>query len=145
MEPSRWGPVLWKTFHIVAAAYPRQPTQADRERYQQFYDVFGKVLPCMKCRNNYVRHMAAMPVVAHLADRDTLFGWTVAFHNTVNKSLGKRGDWTAEDAMRAHILASEASEASEAHADPLRPAVLVWVLLAIVLALLLVAIARTFT
>ena len=138
MEPSRWGPVLWKTFHIVAAAYPRQPTSADRERYQQFYESFGKVLPCTKCRINFGRHMTALPVVAHLADRDTLFQWTVVFHNTVNKMLGKRGDWSVDDAMREHILAPEA------RADPLRPAVQVWVSLAVVLALLLVATIKIF-
>jgi hypothetical protein len=97
LAPTVWGRCIWITVHVVALAFPEHPTTSDRERYRKFYLSIGDVLPCMKCRLNYKRHLSELPIDFYLADRDSLFLWTVKMHNIVNKELGKR-EWSIEEA-----------------------------------------------
>lgn len=89
IEPSVWGPALWKAFHLVALGYPSEPTHDNAETYKKFYTSFGTVIPCCKCRDNYQRHFIELPIEQGLGSKDDLFAWTVAMHNVVNRETNK--------------------------------------------------------
>lgn len=97
-EVRGWGHHLWATIHLVALGYPENPTFADREAYKKFYQAIGKVLPCTKCKANFIRHFASLDISPFLASRKSLFEWTVYLHNSVNKELGKPM-WNVEYAV----------------------------------------------
>ena len=98
MKPKIWGKHFWYTIHLAALGYPANPTFEEKMAYKDFYTSIGKVLPCKKCTLNFARHMADMNLDAHLHSKEQLFNWTVYFHNTVNKEIGKP-QWNTEYAM----------------------------------------------
>lgn len=103
MQPSVWGPALWRSLHIVALGYPDNcADEATRDMvrydYKQFYENFWRVIPCKKCSVNYRQHLQELPPIDnYLSCRNDLFTWTVALHNIVNKELGKR-EYSVEEA-----------------------------------------------
>jgi hypothetical protein len=102
MQPSVWGPCLWRSIHVIALAYPYSPSNEDKQNYKEFYENFWKVIPCQKCSVNYRRHLEELaPIDGFLSSPDDLFAWTVALHNIVNNELGKR-NYTVEEAKQIH-------------------------------------------
>lgn len=93
MTPEVWGRYLWFSIHYIAMDYPMKPSARDREYYKEFFENLWKVIPCFKCAQHYQQHLKEFPLVSEkadfLANRDTLFAWTVELHNIVNKELGK--------------------------------------------------------
>jgi hypothetical protein len=102
LSPIIWGKHIWTSMHIVALAFPEHPTTADREHYGRFFLSIGDVLPCSKCGVNYKKHLTHLPINFYLANRDTLFEWTVAMHNMVNTENGKL-TWTVEEAKEYYM------------------------------------------
>lgn len=98
ITPEVWGKYLWKSIHIVALAYPAQPTISDMKNYKSFFHIIGSILPCKKCSIQYMKHLKEIPIETFLNDTDDLFEWTVKIHNIVNKSLGKK-EWTLDEAI----------------------------------------------
>ncbi len=102
--PSVWGPQFWNVMHLVALGYPSAPTESDRGQYKQFYETFGHVVPCRKCRVAYQEHVKALPLTMQVLNTpDSLFAWTVQVHNAVNASTGKPSTWTAEQAKAYYL------------------------------------------
>ena len=50
-EPCKkvWGPVFWKLFHLVSAAYADQ----HRKAYKQWIQDYKKLIPCTECQENF--------------------------------------------------------------------------------------------
>lgn len=83
---SFFGPSIWKTIHsLAAAAATGDPAQeTDRETaFLSFLTALDLLLPCLKCRNEYIAYKSSTPPAK------PYFQWTVAFHNSVNARLGK--------------------------------------------------------
>jgi hypothetical protein len=102
MQPNHWGPSLWRSIHYVALGYPGD-TIADadtRDAYIMFFKNLWYVIPCLKCAANYKRHIVyeMPPIEGFMESGKTLFEWTVALHNLVNRELKKR-EWTYEEAL----------------------------------------------
>lgn len=90
MQPSLWGPHLWKSIHYIALGYPDNPDPELRTTYKDFYVNLWRVVPCLKCAINYRRHLTELPPIDEfLGSKEDLFKWTVALHNLVNVELGK--------------------------------------------------------
>lgn len=90
--PEVWGPNFWFTIHLVAAAYPVQPTQQEKDGYEAFFRSLQFVLPCAGCRQGYETIMTSDPTKLTkrvFASRESLFKWTVDAHNRVNAKLKK--------------------------------------------------------
>ena len=90
LPPEVWGPIFWATLHIVALAYPNEPSYADKKAAKEFYTSFTVLLPCPVCRSHFTEIIKAMPIDTWLDKRSSLLEWTLAVHNQVNKQLGKR-------------------------------------------------------
>ena len=97
LPPKKLGKYFWTTLHLTALGFPESPTTEDRLIYKQYFEKFGQVLPCIKCKNNYARHFGELPIDVYLFGRAQLFDWSVKFHNIVNKELHKHV-WTYDEA-----------------------------------------------
>jgi hypothetical protein len=86
-----WGPYGWKFMHMVALAYPNNPTNEDKENYKTFFTILSNILPCQMCAEHYKKNLVNFPLTdLILSSRDTLLKWTIDIHNEVNKSIGKK-------------------------------------------------------
>jgi hypothetical protein len=101
MDPSIWGSCLWKSIHIIAIGYPKNPTYEDIVAYKNFYENFWRQIPCYKCKNNYRRHLKDYPIEDYLKDNKSLFEWTVLLHNVVNVELHKK-EMSLEEATKMY-------------------------------------------
>ena len=109
MQSSAWGPHMWTFMHCTAQNYcPDQPGM--REGYMRFFDSLQYVLPCKKCRVNYVEKWQAAILHEKLnaqsdrcifASRKNLCSWVVGLHNEVNVATGKRV-WTLDEASERY-------------------------------------------
>ena len=96
IDPSVWGPALWKSIHIIALAYPDDPSQEDAMRYKNFFHAFEHVIPCQVCRAHYAENLRSYPIEPHLKSKHDLFSWTVEVHNLVNEQTRKEKISVAE-------------------------------------------------
>lgn len=83
VDPSIWGPALWYLIHMQALMYSSKPTQTQRRQMIDFFVGLADVLPCQSCANHYKQELASLPPNT-FDSRDTLFAWTVHFHNKVS-------------------------------------------------------------
>ncbi len=89
-DPKQWGPSFWFCIHILALRYPTNPTPADKKNYSTFFKSLRFVLPCDGCCKGFERILEMTKFGAKdLANRDTLFAWTVKAHALVNAKTGK--------------------------------------------------------
>lgn len=91
MQPSIWGPYLWRAIHYIALGYPDKPDPHVKHEYRDFFLNLWKFIPCIKCSLNYKRHLHEIPnIEQYLSSPKDLFQWTWLMHNIVNKELGKQ-------------------------------------------------------
>jgi hypothetical protein len=91
IDPSIWGPSLWKSLHYITIAYPDNPTNIDKQNMKLFFGSIGQILPCEKCRLNFSRHLVIYPLTDEvLSSRFDLVNWLINVHNEVNKMNGKK-------------------------------------------------------
>ena len=89
-SPDLWGPSFWFCIHILALRYPMNPTAADKKNYGTFFKSLRFVLPCDGCCKGFERILELTKFGSKdLANRDTLFAWTVKAHSLVNAKTGK--------------------------------------------------------
>ena len=90
ISPAIWGYSHWKMLHILASAYPTQPTADDKTIIVEYINSYKKVIPCQKCRVNFEKHLTIYPLDDFaLATGINFRIWLRNMHNEVNKSLGK--------------------------------------------------------
>ena len=89
MEPSKWGSQAWTFLHAITYVYPENPTDSDKKTHYDFFMGLKNVIPCMKCRRHYEKHINELPIKFYLNSRDSLIDWLYKIHNKVNVSLGK--------------------------------------------------------
>lgn len=77
----------WHHLHRMAAEYPDNPTEEDKERELRRLYAFSYLISCPKCSNNFRAKLQNYPV--KLDNRDDYLVWTCMIHNIVNKSNGK--------------------------------------------------------
>jgi hypothetical protein len=96
LPPEVWGPVFWGTLHIVALAFPDEPSYAEKRAAKEFYRSMVFLLPCPVCRTHFAGVLEQEPVENWLDNRKSLIEWNVKAHNRVNAQLGKP-EITVED------------------------------------------------
>jgi hypothetical protein len=84
LDPSKWGPILWKTLHDRTKQYDGVSIDAEK---RWFYKVFGSWIPCGKCRNHLNEVILDLP--PDFSSKDNYIKWAIDLHNVVNEHLGK--------------------------------------------------------
>ena len=90
MGPDIWGQHAWKFLHYVSLGYPSNPTNEQKQKYKQFFELLKTVLPCSICANHYAENYKKLPLTDEiLSDREKLIKWVIDIHNIVNESKQK--------------------------------------------------------
>ena len=89
IEPTLFGPCMWKTIHFIALGSPEVFEEKHKAMYRSFYSQIYNVIPCASCGTHLVETMNTLPIEPALTGSQALFQWTVDLHNAVNKRLGK--------------------------------------------------------
>lgn len=88
LDPKLWGPALWHFIHTTCLIYPAEPTEKDKKRYSFFFRNLKHIIPCPFCQTHYKENIKKFP--PKLESRDSLFKWSIDFHNLVNEATGKK-------------------------------------------------------
>lgn len=93
MVPDVWGPMAWRAIHGAAHRFDTNEgaTARDADLFVLFLLRLAFVLPCVHCRDSYVRFLAklgAEGMVTHF-QRQRVREFAVTLHNLVNAKLGK--------------------------------------------------------
>ena len=85
-----WGPSMWHVLHTISFNYPVEPTCDDKRNYRELVYHLKTVLPCGKCRNNFCKNLAKLPLTwAHMKSRATFSKYMYDLHELVNTMLHK--------------------------------------------------------
>ena len=91
ISKNKWGPIFWYNIHIVALAYPDNPSNEDKQNYKEYYTSIQNILPCSYCRDHYKKNLLENPLTNDvLSSQTNLVKWTIDLHNVVNKQLNKK-------------------------------------------------------
>lgn len=82
------GQSTWFFLHSVAAKFPKEPTQADRDAVKGIVQGLKLLYPCGKCKKHLQGHLKELPPV-DTTSRETISNWFCVLHNKVNADLGK--------------------------------------------------------
>ena len=88
IDPKLWGPSLWTFLHYLSLSYPENPTPDEQEYLFNFLASMQKIIPCEKCRINFLKHLDSMDVEV-LTTRENLVKWIFNIHNHVNSNTNK--------------------------------------------------------
>ena len=88
MNPKIWGPHAWVFLHTITFNFPENPTPEQKKHYKDFFESLIHIIPCDKCRYNYMLKLKTHPV--NVESRMKLVEWLLLIHNDVNKSNGKK-------------------------------------------------------
>jgi hypothetical protein len=85
------GPLGWATLHSVAALYPDEPSELEKQLVAQWMEAFRRTIVCEKCHNHFTQLLKEYSVVypAWNASRKAFTLFVLRAHNTVNKRNGK--------------------------------------------------------
>ena len=89
MNTTKWGPGGWIYLHTITFNYPLKPTEYDKKRYKDFFEINGLMLPCKYCRESYNIYIKYLPIDKFLNDREGVTYWLYRLHDLVNKKLFK--------------------------------------------------------
>lgn len=90
INPAIWGPNLWKFMHYLTLSYPENPTEEEKDRLHDFFEIIKTLLPCEKCRYNFKNHLEKFPLTDEILSTNlSVVKWLFNLHNEVNKSLDK--------------------------------------------------------
>lgn len=86
---NKWGPSGWHFIHAVMMTAPEKLSPNEIEEMKAFLVLFGRHLPCPKCRIHFRDFLAREANDARYASRDALVQLMNDCHNDVNRRLGK--------------------------------------------------------
>jgi hypothetical protein len=130
IDPTIWGPYLWKFMHYLTLAYPDNPTDADKDNLYNFFDSIKEVIPCEKCRYNFQVHLETTPLSEEiLMDNVEVIKWLFNLHNKVNASLEKPilsyddfiKDYTISKTPESKTLESKTLESKTLESNNINP------------------------
>jgi hypothetical protein len=109
--PRVWGPPGWTYASFVAASYPDEPDEETRQKYKDFFVIFGETLPCGSCGQHFSVMTSAWGVAPldaqALRGGDSLLKWLTTAHNAVNSRTSKPlVEWRAVNAAYNGIAGS---------------------------------------
>jgi hypothetical protein len=87
MNVTKWGPGAWVYLHTITFNYPLNPTNFDKKRYADFFNLNELMLPCKYCRQSYEVYIKFMPIEPFLESREGVTYWLYRLHDLINKKL----------------------------------------------------------
>jgi len=78
-----WGPFIWDILHWISFNF----CIMDAEFKKLFLMYLPNLLPCKKCKENYLKHIHDEP--PDFSSKNNFSRWLVKIHNKTNKMLKK--------------------------------------------------------
>jgi hypothetical protein len=91
-----WGPAGWHFIHAAMMCAPKELDGRQQDEMMQFLVLFGKHLPCPKCRDHFLFFLDRNMSRARVSTRDELVRLLNDAHNEVNARNRKRTFTLAE-------------------------------------------------
>jgi hypothetical protein len=87
-DPKYVGPGIWFSIHTLSA---NAKTPKEKENVIKQIRILQENFPCQECKTHFGKYLLNHPPEETIRDtnEDSLFLWTVNFHNSVNYRLGK--------------------------------------------------------
>ena len=83
-----WGPAYWHVLYCFAGNSPINPTAQQQVQNAEFLKLFGRTLPCGKCRENFNRNTVDAGLGTEtFASRDSLFEFVYKLHQSVSQKI----------------------------------------------------------
>lgn len=99
MDPKKWGKYYWGMIYCIIINYPNNPTDEDKKRIIEFFELLKSLLPCENCTHHYKKYLIMYPLNdAVLSSREKLLAWVININNEINKRLGK-SQYTTEEIL----------------------------------------------
>ncbi|CAH1398398.1 unnamed protein product [Nezara viridula] len=87
LDTRQLGIATWSLLHSMAAYFPENPTEIEREEIACMFHIIAKYYPCNICAKDFQEDIKAMPPETESGEK--LSQWLCKLHNKVNKKLGK--------------------------------------------------------
>ncbi|GAA6006526.1 hypothetical protein JCM10207_004962 [Rhodosporidiobolus poonsookiae] len=81
------GRASWKLLHTMAARFPENPTDDERETFKSFLFLFSRLYPCGECAAEFQSLLRKFP--PQTSSRTAAGMYLCHLHNQVNARLGK--------------------------------------------------------
>uniref|UniRef100_A0A183VGY5 Sulfhydryl oxidase n=1 Tax=Toxocara canis TaxID=6265 RepID=A0A183VGY5_TOXCA len=88
LDTEQLGKSTWNFLHTMAAYFPEEPSEEDRNNAVTMMKLLGKLYPCAPCAEGLRRDLASHP--PRVENRDAFSVWMCELHNRVSKKLGKK-------------------------------------------------------
>ena len=88
IEPTIWGPILWKELHTKSLLYDPHRS-GDTNNFIKFLETLPERI-CEKCRPTLVEYYKENPYAEHMKTRYDLVYYIFNFHNFVNVKIDKK-------------------------------------------------------
>lgn len=105
MSTKIWGPSMWTSLHTTTFSYPINPSDTDKQNYNQYFTLIGDILPCILCKKSYKEFIQQGETKLDdnvMKSKDTLTKWLYHLHNKVNFKLGVDYGVTYEDVCKKY-------------------------------------------
>ena len=86
-DVQKLGAASWTFLHSMAAKYPDNPTQEERQDMREFLKLFSHVYPCTWCAYDFEKYITKHS--PRVESKEELSRWLCDAHNHVNVKLGK--------------------------------------------------------
>lgn len=85
-SPKVWGPPGWAFLGKIVDGYPVRASHSDQVQMLDFLTSLGHVLPCAKCRKNYIDFTFKYPPIDYVSGRAKVRLWIRAYKRKMNKN-----------------------------------------------------------
>ena len=86
-DVQKLGAASWTFLHSMAAKYPDNPTQEERQDMREFLKLFSHVYPCTWCAHDFEKYITKHS--PRVESKEELSRWLCEAHNHVNVKLSK--------------------------------------------------------
>lgn len=77
----------WALLHSIAASIPTSPSKEQRNKLEEFLELFAELYPCKICSSHFKEILKENPI-RHSSREDFVY-YLCELHNNVNRKLGK--------------------------------------------------------
>lgn len=87
LDRQQLGRNTWSLLHTIAARYPKNPTERDKDEMFEYIKLTSLLYPCSHCAKEFQKDITKTP--PNVDSRQELSQWFCQMHNQVNKRIGK--------------------------------------------------------
>ena len=102
MQTTTWGSPMWITLHSITFNAPIKCSSEQSQKYNDFFNTLGDLLPCKWCRTSYKYFLKYIPIEEYSKDRAGLTFWLYTIHNIVNMKLRKECTMSFLDVVKKY-------------------------------------------